>query len=57
MRERGLVRAQQLTWDATARGTLAVFDELVPRDAATPARLPAALGKLPSASRAGERVG
>jgi glycosyltransferase involved in cell wall biosynthesis len=31
MRERGLQRAQELTWRETARLTLQVFDEIVPR--------------------------
>jgi glycosyltransferase involved in cell wall biosynthesis len=31
MREKGLQRAQELTWKETARRTLAVFDEIVPR--------------------------
>lgn len=56
MRERGLKRAQELTWDATARGTLAVLDELVPREVGTRASLPAGFGKLPPASAAGERL-
>jgi glycosyltransferase involved in cell wall biosynthesis len=33
MREKGLQRAQALTWRETARRTLAVFDEIVPRPA------------------------
>jgi glycosyltransferase involved in cell wall biosynthesis len=31
MREKGLQRAQGLTWQDTARKTLAVFDEIIPR--------------------------
>ena len=31
MREKGLRRAQALTWQETARRTLAVFDEIIPR--------------------------
>ena len=31
MREKGLQRAQALTWRETARRTLAVFDEIIPR--------------------------
>jgi len=31
MREKGLVRARALTWQDTARRTLAVFDEIIPR--------------------------
>lgn len=31
MREKGLQRAQSLTWRDTARRTLAVFDEIIPR--------------------------
>lgn len=31
MREKGLQRARELTWHETARRTLAVFDEVVPR--------------------------
>jgi glycosyltransferase involved in cell wall biosynthesis len=31
MREKGLQRARELTWQETARRTLAVFDEIVPR--------------------------
>jgi glycosyltransferase involved in cell wall biosynthesis len=31
MREKGLRRAQGLTWQDTARKTLAVFDEIIPR--------------------------
>ena len=37
MRAKGLQRAQALTWEQTARRTLAVFDEIVPRTA-SPAR-------------------
>jgi glycosyltransferase involved in cell wall biosynthesis len=33
MREKGLRRAQALTWRETARRTLAVFDEIIPRSA------------------------
>ena len=35
MREKGLQRAQALTWRETARRTLAVFDEIIPRPAAS----------------------
>jgi glycosyltransferase involved in cell wall biosynthesis len=38
MRERGLVRAQALTWRETARRTLAVFNEIVPLNVAAPAQ-------------------
>jgi glycosyltransferase involved in cell wall biosynthesis len=31
MREKGLQRARGLTWRETARRTLAVFDEIIPR--------------------------
>jgi len=31
MRQKGLQRARELTWEETARRTLAVFDEIVPR--------------------------
>jgi glycosyltransferase involved in cell wall biosynthesis len=34
MREKGLQRAQALTWRETARRTLAVFDEIIPRPVA-----------------------
>ncbi len=34
MREKGLQRAKALTWRETARRTLAVFDEIIPRPAA-----------------------
>lgn len=48
MRERGLHRARSLTWQETARRTLAVFDELVPRGAEAPR--PATLAELPAVS-------
>jgi glycosyltransferase involved in cell wall biosynthesis len=35
MREKGLKRARELTWRETARRTLAVFDEVVPRSTRT----------------------
>jgi glycosyltransferase involved in cell wall biosynthesis len=42
MHERGLQRAQELTWRETARLTLQVFDEIVPRAPASTARLASA---------------
>ena len=44
MREKGLQRAQALTWRETARRTLTVFDEIIPRPVPGDESLPGSVG-------------